>query len=346
MTNELGLHPPRQRRAIVGVALAALLALDAACASTPPPVVDDEPRADPPSSTAAAAEAPPKSKQLQEGEALVKDGKYQEAMAPLKKALAAEPRSAPAAFYLALCIEQTNGDKKEAERLYKQSLSQDPKLLEAAMNLAAFYLGEPPRVDEAIAVLDKSLSYNPGDPGLLTNLGLAFAKKKDFDRAFKAYSKALEKSDTTDLRLAIGTLLFENKRAEEAVPHLLKVAAAKNDDAATLATVGRMLGPGKAFNDCVRVFDRAIALKSDEAELYVRRGVCKHELKNEGEAAKDFEAAMKVDAKYQPAHYYAGLSYLAQGKKGLAKDALKRAYNLGKDSPIGKLAKQKVDTIR
>ncbi len=144
----------------------------------------------------------------------------------------------------------------------------------------------------------------------------------------------------------MGTLLFENKRAEEAVPHLLKVAAAKNDDAATLATVGRMLGPGKAFTDCVRIFDRAIALKSDEAELYVRRGVCKHELKNEADAAKDFEAAMKVDGKYQPAHYYAGLSYLAQGKKGLAKDALKRAYNLGKDTPIGKLAKQKVDTIR
>lgn len=345
MTNELGLLSPRRRRAIAKIALAASLALEAACASAPPPPVDDEPRADPPSSAAPAA-TPAKSKELEEAEALVKAGQYSEAIAPLKKALAADPRSAPAAFYLALCIEQTNGDKKEAERLYKQSLSQDPKLVEAAMNLAAFYLTDPPRADDAIAVLDKSLAYNPGEPGLLTNLGLAYAKKKDFPHAFKAYSKALEKSDTTDLRLALGTLLFENKRAEEAVPHLLKVAEAKNDDAATLATVGRMLGPGKAFKDCVRIFDRAIALKADEAELYVRRGVCQHELKNEAEAAKDFEAAMRIDAKYQPAHYYAGLSYLAQGKKGLAKDALKRAYNLGKETPIGKLAKQKVDTIR
>jgi len=330
MTSEI-----RTRGWIAFAAGALLLSAAVGCSSTPPPK-DDEPRADPPTTNA----------ELVEGEALVQTGKFADALPHIKAAFAAEPRNAAASYYMGLCIEQTNGDKKEVEKFYKQALGLDPKLVEAAQNLAALYLADPPRPDEAIAVLDKSLSYNPGDPGLLTNLGYAYSVKKDFERAYKAYNKALEKGDTPETRLALGTLLSENKRAEEAVPHLLKAAESKNDDPAALATIARLLGPGKAYKDCVRLLDRAIELKPDVAEFFVRRGVCKHEMKNEAEAGKDFESAIKLDAKYQPAHYYLGLSMLAQGKKGIARDSLKKAYTLGPETKIGKQAKQKLDGVK
>lgn len=328
----------------------AAAAMLVACSSTPdatePPLYADPPRADGSATPTSGEAGPKKSADLAKGEELVQAGQYADAMPHLKKALDANPKDPQAAFYLALSIEQTNGDKKEAEKLYKQALAFDPKLAEAAQNLAAFYLADPPRPDDAIAVLDKALAHSPTDAKLLVNLGYAYQLKKDYERAKKAYDKALTIEDTPDLRFAYGTMLFESKQAEAAVPHLLKAAEKMGEDPAALATIARMLGPGKAFNDCVRLLDKAITLKADVAEFYVRRGVCKHELKQEKEASKDFEQAIKIDAKYQPAHYYLGLSLLKLGKKTQARDALKKAMDLGPDTPVGKMARQKRDEVR
>lgn len=330
-----------------GLALGLALA---ACASTPPP---DEPlMADPPPSKATAAASESKlDPEVQTAQELIDAGKFQDAIPHLKKALASNPKSASAAFYLGKCIELTNGDKAEVEKLYKQALAFDPKLSDAAVNLAAIYLADPPRPDDAIAVLDKALSYTKEDPVLLMNLGYAYSLKKENDKALAAYlrvvpnEKHLEPAVATQLHLELGTMLFQSKKTDEAVPHLLKAAKALWDDAPSLATIGRMLGYSKtSLDDCVRVFDRAIELKPN-AEFLVRRGTCKHDLKQEKEAGKDFEAAIALDPKFQAAHYYYGLSLFNQDNKKGARSALKRAYELGKETPLGKKAKEKYDTI-
>ncbi len=317
----------------------------AACASTPPQV-DPPLDADPPvDTTPAAAKSNP---ELDRGEAFVKSGKFAEAMPHLEAALAADPKSAPAAFYLAMSKEQikagkmTPEDRTEVEGLYKQSLALDPKLSEAAQNLAALYLDAPPRPDEAIAVLEKALTNEPDNAQLLANLGFAYGLKGDVDRASAAYERALKKDDVVQTRLAYGMMLSDNKRHDAAVPQLLKAAAGLNDDAASLATIARMLGPGKAFDDCVRLLDRAITLKPGVAELLVRRGICKHELKKEKEATADYEAAIKADPKFQAAHYYLGMSLLAQSQRPKGRAELKKAVDLGKDTPIGKQAQEKL----
>jgi len=316
-----------------------LLAL-AACGATPT-AVDRPLDADPPlTDTPPAAKKNP---ELDQGAELVKGGKFAEAIPHLKAALDVDPKSANAAFYLALSTEQTGGDKAEAEHLYRQALTFDPGLSEAAQNLAAMYLTDPARPDDAISVLEPALKSAPDDAALNANLGFAYGLKGDVDRASAAYERSLKKDPTVQTEFAYGTMLSENKRADAAVPHLLKAAAGLNDDPASLATIARMLGPGKAFDDCVRLLDRAITLKPGIAELLVRRGVCKHELKKEKEAAEDFAAALKADPKFQAAHYYLGMSLLAQSKKTEGRKELKKAVDLGKETPIGKQAQQKLD---
>ncbi len=332
------------RRAPEAMTLAAALCValsTAACSSTPEPV--DRPLdADPPGPVDVEGKGPKRPAGLDEGVELVKSGKFADAIPVLKKALDEEPRSAESAFYLGLAIEQSGGDKKEAEKLYKQAVAFDATLVEAANNLAAIYLDEPPRPDQAIPVIKKALAHDPENVNLLTNLGYAYGLKGDIDSASKAYDQALAKSPSAQLSFAYGTMLFENKRVEQAVPHLVK-AADGIDDAPTLATIGRMLGPGKAFAECVKVLDKAIGLKKDAAEFFVRRGICKHELDQEKDAGADFESAIKIDPNFQAAHYYLAQSLFAQGNGIRAKQELKRAYDLGKDTPIGKQAKDMLD---
>ncbi len=316
----------------------------AACSSTPE--AHDASHDPPPLDSATPGPvAPPKANpDLDAGVALVKAEKFDQAIPSLEKALAADPKSGDAAFYLGLSYEQVK-KKPEAEAKYKLALENDPKLVEAAQNLAAMYLDDPARPDMAIPVLESALQVEPANSRLLQNLGYAYGLKGDVDRASKAYTAAIAKEDTAALHFALGTLFFDAKRYPEAVVELNK-AAAGISDVPTLATIARMMGTAKSFGDCVKLLDKAIAGKKDAAEFWVRRGTCKHELKDEQGAGDDFRGAIKIDPKFGPAHYYLAMSLLAQKKKAEARAELKKALEIEKDSPLGKLAKQRLAELK
>jgi tetratricopeptide (TPR) repeat protein len=318
---------------------ALVLALAACSSATPPP---DAP-ADPPLDDGGAV-APASSAEVEQAIAHVRAERFADAIPLLEKAIAADPKNAQAHYYLGVSLEGT-GKKEEAEAHYRDALAADPALVEASQNLAALQLDDPPRPKEAIAVLEAALAKSPGHPKLLHNLGYALSLTGDVDGAVEAYEQSIAKEDSPSARFALGTLLFEAKRFDAAVPHLRKAAEASSDDPALLATIARMMGHAKAYGDCVKLLDQAIAKKGDVAELWVRRGLCKHELGDEPGASKDFEGAIGVDPKFAAAHYYLGVSLAAQKKKAEAKKALKTAAELGKGTPIGKQADDRLKSL-
>jgi Tfp pilus assembly protein PilF len=300
--------------------------------------------ADPPLGGEEAASKGASSTELDRALAYIKHEKYEEAKQHLQKALEIHPDNAEAAYYLGLAREKTN-DRAGAEEAYKQAMARDPKLADAALNLAALNLDEPARPDEAIAVLSKALEQAQGHQALHQNLAYAYGLKRDTASASKHYEAALKAGDSAALRFAYGAMLFEAKELDRAAVELKKALAATGDDAAALATIGRMLGPAKAYAECVAAFDRALKLKADIAELYVRRGTCRHELKDEAGARADYQAAIKVDPKFAAAHYYLGLSFLGERKPQSALASLEQAGKLGGDTEIGKRAREKVKEL-
>ncbi|AUX42192.1 hypothetical protein SOCE26_036190 [Sorangium cellulosum] len=329
-------------RVVAVVALAACVPCAAGCGGAQEP--PREPLfADPPEGSDEAASRGASSTELDRGIAYIKNEKYEEAKQHLARAVAHEPGNAEAAYYHGLACEKTN-DRAGAEASYKKALENDPKLEAASLNLAALYLDEPPRPDEAIAVLTKAIEHAPGRPALHQNLGYAYGLKRDVASASKHYEAAIKAEDTAATRFAYGAMLFEAKELDRAAAELKKALAQTGDDVATIATIGRMLGPAGAYADCVAAFDRAIKLKPD-AELYVRRGTCRHELKDEQGARADYEAAIKVDPRFAAAHYYLGLSFLAERRPQSALRALTEAEKLGGDSEIGKRARAKVKEL-
>lgn len=330
-----------QRRIFGAIAVAAfgLVACGAPPAQAPEVLI-----ADPPPGAAEGASAGEAASELSRGIAYAKSERYQEAKSHLEKAILANPRSVEAAFYLALSAEKTD-DRPGAEANYKRALAIDPAFAEAAENLAALYLDEPARPDEAIALLTVVLAKAPGNAHLLTNLAYAYSLKGDPVSAAKQYEAALAKGEDANLRFRYGQALLEAKQPEKAGEQLRKALAGTGDDAPTLATLGRLLAFSKSFADCVTAFDRAIKLKPGDPEWYVRRGTCRHELKDDVGAKADYEAAIKADPKFAAAHYYLGASYLADGRRQAAHDELEKAVKLGAGTPIGKTAKERLDTL-
>ncbi|WP_437615339.1 tetratricopeptide repeat protein [Sorangium sp. So ce834] len=334
------------RRGLAGVAVAAIAACAAACGGAqdgPREPLGDPLLADPPDGSDAATSKGTSTSALDRGVAYIKNERYEEAKPHLLRAIEHEPGNAEAHYYLGLAHEKTN-DRAGAEASYKKALERDPKLEAAALNLAALYLDEPARPDEAIAVLAKAIEQAPGRAALHQNLGYAYGLKRDVANASKHYEAALKAEDSAATRFAYGAMLFEAKELDRAAAELKKALAATGDDVATIATIGRMLGPAKAYADCVAAFDRAIKLKP-EAEFHVRRGTCRHELGDEQGARADYQAAIKVDPKFAAAHYYLGLSFLAERKPQSALAALTEAGKHGGDTEIGKRARAKVKEL-
>ncbi|EYF00878.1 tetratricopeptide repeat protein [Chondromyces apiculatus] len=300
--------------------------------------------ADPPVDAEEGAAAGAADGELQRGIAFIKSERYEDAKTHLQQALQKKPDSAEAAYYLGVASEKT-GDRAGAEKAYQQALKSDPTLAEAALNLGAIYLEDPARPDEAIAVMTPALAKATEPARLHQNLAYAYGLKKDYEKAGKQYEAALGKGESADLYFAYGMMLVEAKQGEKAAAQLNKALGLAGSDVALVASIGRALGPAGAYGDCVKAFDRAIQLKPDAAELHVRRGTCRHELKDEPGARADYQAAIKADPSFAPAHYYLGMSWLGDKKTQEARAAFEQASKVGGETEIGKRAREKLKDL-
>jgi tetratricopeptide (TPR) repeat protein len=285
------------------------------------------------------------------GVEFIKRQAYAEAVTHFDKVLEADPRHAQAEYYRALAREQL-GERDGAIAGYEKALALDEGLVDAAINLGAMYLvedpehGVVPQPDKAIAVLKKAAAKVDDDPGVYENLGFAYRLAKSFDQATKEYLKAIKLADEGRTRFALGDMLVEAKRCEEAAKHLGKAAKAMGDDFPTLVTIADLLGQCRAFAPCVETLDAAIKLKPSEPQWYVRRGLCRHGLKDEKNARADFQLALKKDPKFAAAHYYLGQSWRAEKKSFNARKAFEEAAKLDPNGPIGKKAKQALKAMK
>ena len=328
----------RSKRAFLSLAIVAAVG----CSSTPPPE-DPVLTADPPVGGAEGLASGTVNTEVQRAIQYIQNGSYKEAKEHVEKALAEKPDHPEASFLMGVAVEHL-GDKKGAEDWYKKALKADPSMIDAALNLGALYLDEPPRPDDAIAVLKAAAEKAPDAFDVQANLAYAYGLKNDFANASKAYDAALAKKDDADTRYAYGALLVDAKEMPRAAEQLKK-ALAGTKDPAQAAKIGHLLGEASAWSDCVRAFDVAIAAKKD-ADLLVRRGLCKHGTKDEEAARADYEEAIKLNPKYATAYYYLGLSYSEEKKnRANALLTLDKAAKIGGESDIGKRAKDKYNEL-
>lgn len=325
------------------VAALALAALGCKGPPAPPRVLPADPAADARMPGAALGD-------LDRGAAFVQNKAYAEAIPYFDRALEADPKNAQALYYRGLCRDEL-GDRPAAERDYKAALGVDAGLVEAAINLGALYLADPPRPEQAIAVLAPAAAKNPGEADLASNLAAAYELVKDYDKAAAAYRQALKAAGGADaattgaLELRFGQMLIGAGHGPDAVEHLQKALAAYTDDVAAVVTIAHLFGQAKAPKECIKAFDRAIALKSDNPEWYVQRGVCRHDAGTEPEAREDFEAAIKLDPKNAGAYYALGKSYYLDRKRLNASQALQKAVSFGGDGPFAKGAQKLLDRM-
>lgn len=320
--------------AVVPLVVHLLLALG--CSSPPQPAAPEEP---PPSledddSTTGSSE-------LAAGTDAISAGDFEKARGIFEKVSREQPSNARAHFYLGVA-QQNLGQGEAAVQSYERALELDPKLMEATVNLTAALLdaGDAARAEPLI---ERGLSSEPNHAGLLYNRALAASMLGKKTEAVKAYRQALAADpDNVEIKYGYAEALVVAGSNSEARSLLSELAQA--EDVAVLASTARLLGRIEEFDACIQALDKAI-LREASAELYVARGLCHHGKKDDAGAYADFQQAIQKDAKYAPAHYYAGMDLKQRGKKADARKALSRAAELGGETGVGKAAKRALESL-
>ncbi len=324
----------------LALGFSALTLLLAACGGSPPPPAEAPPPpldSPAPSATPAAGQTEKASSaKVAQGIDAIKAQDFPKAKSLLTEARTENPKDSQAAFYLGVALEGLN-DAAGATAAYKDALALDPKLTEASVNLSALLL-DAKDAPGALSVAETGLKTAPKQPDLLLNRALALEASGKKDESLKAYAAAVAASpDNVDLRIAYAELLTAAKDDKTALEQLRAVTS--TEDPKQLASLAQKFG---RLHDFLRIASPCSTAKpsreTDTADLlHVRRAVCRHEQKDDAGAVSDYEAALKLDDKFAPAHYYFAQHICPTDKKKAA-EQFKKAAELGGDSDLGKHA--------
>ncbi len=189
------------------------------------------------------------------------------------------------------------GRAVEAESLYRSVLLNSPEFAPAMCNLASLLLDRS-NYAEALALLDRAYSIDPGNPIVLNNRGNALGEIGRRDEALRCYEEALKinpeyasaLSNRSNVLLLLGQPAEAARSAEQAVTIAPEHAAAHSNLGRALAALGR-LEPALGF------FDRALQLRPDWPLGLTNRASLLLSLHRPDEALRDVERALQLSPK-------------------------------------------------
>ncbi len=155
--------------------------------------------------------------------------------------------------------------------------------------------GKSMMIDSAIHELQRAVDIYPKFADAYNQMGVAYYRKKDYQKAYEKYELAL-KANPTDATIHnnLGTILFETGQYQEAM---------------------------KAFSQAVRY-------KADYPEAYANLGSAYGMMKDYDNAINYLSKAVKYDPGYAQAWFFLGITYRFKGDEVNAQQFLNKAYAL------------------
>jgi Flp pilus assembly protein TadD len=138
------------------------------------------------------------------------------AEATARKLLAAHPDDVRGLHVLSL-IQQERGDTKAAEGTLRDLVTRDPQDANALNSLGYLLAERGDRLDEAVQLLLRALTIDPGNPSFLDSLGWAYFQQGRLDQADQPLTQAAAKLQTSSVvQEHLGDLRFKQQRFADA----------------------------------------------------------------------------------------------------------------------------------
>jgi tetratricopeptide (TPR) repeat protein len=151
---------------------------------------------------------------LAESQRVLKD--LDAAQATAQTLLAADPTDARGLHVLSLIL-QDKGDVKGAEKALRDLIAHDPMDANALNSLGYMLAERRDRLEEAVTLVQRALTIEPGNPSYLDSLGWAYFQQGRTDLADPPLTEAADKLKTSSVvQDHLGDLRFKQRRFADA----------------------------------------------------------------------------------------------------------------------------------
>jgi Tfp pilus assembly protein PilF len=285
----------------------------------------------------------------QEGYQMLKRRQFDEAEQTFKRALALDPKYAPAHNGMGNVFFARN-DLNASEQAYKRAIDFDPKLGYVHSNLGNVYFNQK-RYAEAEASYKQALALNFSDPNLYNRMGTICYDQKRYDEAERFYKRAIEIDPKLGyLHYNLGNVYFYQKRYDDAIQEYREsLRVDENAPAFVGESLDRAL-KAKSESDPVNVaYQLLVRNKFTEAETKARQAIAQDTRNAKAHAIlgnalveqdnfRDGDSALRYALSLDPncslAHTGFGILLQKQDRCAEADQAYRRAINLDPNNAL------------
>ena len=144
------------------------------------------------------------------------DRDLENAEATARKLMAASPNDVRGLHVLSL-IQQDRGDTKAAEATLRDLVSRAPEDANALNSLGYLLAERGDQLEEAVRLVQRALTIDPGNPSYLDSLGWAYFQQGRFEQADEPLTQAAAKLQTSSVvQDHLGDLRFKQQRFADA----------------------------------------------------------------------------------------------------------------------------------
>ena len=221
------------------------------------------------------------------GFALFQDGKSQEAIAPLEKALQVDPKHWKAHNNLALAAIDL-GELEVAEAHYRESLDIEPQ--PAIYNDLGFVLERQGLAEEAVGLYRKALKLDPASASAHYNLAASLARSGELPEAERHFRAALKQKPSAQTHTALGLVLKQQDRLDEAIASLREAIEADPEYPAAYDQLGTILAEQGKLEEAAHYFELLVR-KQPSGAAHEKRAQVLARLGRADEARREMEMA-------------------------------------------------------
>ena len=191
-------------------------------------------------------------------------------------------------------IFHTQGEKQQAERLYREVLHVNPQNPDAwhLLGVLAHQCGQH---EVAVDFIGQAIELRPDCADYWSNLGEAYRGWDQQNKAMESYQKAFQiDPNHVESLMQYGLGHFRKQRYKEAILFLSRACAGENHSPEVWYYLGAAQAGTGRFQEALVSFDKALAVGLETPELHVNRGLALKDLGRMMEAAQSFERALAL----------------------------------------------------
>jgi tetratricopeptide (TPR) repeat protein len=275
------------------------------------------------------------------GLALYQNGKFKEAIPPLKRLLDLSPDDEMAMVLLGTINLQIDS-LDESEKYYQRALYVNSKNIDALNNLSLVYYKQK-RYEAAISELSQSLSVQPNNADTLLTLATIYSEAGKTDDAIATYKRLVQTNPNSEKAYKFLADVYFQKGQYDEVIRLYKNANRSPKTADALTNLGFAYLYKEDLNQAAKYFNASNQINPTKAETHYGLGIINRRQANLDAAIKEFKEATVLNGNYTNAFQELSISF---EDKGDYIKALYYAHQVLKDLPDDPAIKSRFQNLK